>query len=99
MKKIKNKRKASFIKKKFIQICRILGYEIIDQNLFEVPTLNKTLDKNLSILGKKSINIPLGEVKITRKIGSLSVYLRTCSKVNLWNQHKKRIFEQQKSEY
>ena len=99
MKKIKNKKKTSFIKKKFIQICRILGYEIIDQNLFEVPTLNKTLDENLSILGKKSINIPLGEVKITRKIKSLSIYLRTCSKVNLWNQHKKRIFEQPKSEY
>ena len=50
-------------------------------------------------MGKKSINIPLGEVKITRKVKSLSVYLRTCSKVNLWNQNKKRIFECPKSEY
>ena len=99
MKKINNQLKNSFFKKKLVQICRLLGYEIIDQNSFEVPTLNKKLDENLSIIGKKSINIPLGEVKITRKIKSLTVYLRTCSKVNLWNQNKKRIFECPKSEY
>ena len=99
MKKINNQLKNGFLKKKLVQICRLLGYEIIDQNSFEVPTLNKNLDENLSILGKKSINIPLGEVKITRKIKSLTVYLRTCSKVNLWNQNKKRIFECPKSEY
>ena len=99
MKKINNQLKSGFFKKKLVQICRLLGYEIIDQNSFEVPTLNKKLDENLSIIGKKSINIPLGEVKITRKIKSLTVYLRTCSKVNLWNQNKKRIFECPKSEY
>ena len=99
MKKINNQLKSGFFKKKLVQICRLLGYEIIDQNSFEVPTLNKKLDENLSIIGKKSINIPLGEVKITRKIKSLTVYLRTCSKVNLWNQNKKRIFECSKSEY
>ncbi len=99
MKKINNQVKNSFVKKKLIQICRFFGYEIIDQNSFEVPSLNKKLDENLSIIGKKSINIPLGEVKITRKVKSLSVYLRTCSKVNLWNQNKKRIFECSKSEY
>ena len=99
MKKINVQLKNNFLKKKLIQFCRLLGYEIIDQNSFEVPTLNKKLDENLSIIGKKSINIPLGEVKITRKIKSLTVYLRTCSKVNLWNQNKKRIFECSKSEY
>ena len=99
MKKINKKLKNSFLKKKLIQICRFFGYEIIDQNSFEVPSLNKKLGENLSIMGKKSINIPLGEVKITRKVKSLSVYLRTCSKVNLWNQNKKRIFECPKSEY
>jgi hypothetical protein len=99
MKKINVQLKNNFLKKKLIQFCRLLGYEIIDQNSFEVPTLNKKLDENLSVFGKKSINIPLGEVKITRKIKSLSVYLRTCSKVNLWNQNKKRIFECPKSEY
>ena len=99
MKKIKGHKKNSFYKKIFIKICRLFGYEIIDQNLFEVPTLNKQIGDNLSILGKKSINLPLGEVKITRKVKSLSVYLRTCSKVNLWNQGKKRIFEYSKSEY
>ena len=99
MKKINKQLKNSFLKKKLIQICRFFGYEIIDQNSFEVPSLNKKLGENLSIMGKKSINIPLGEVKITRKVKSLSVYLRTCSKVNLWNQNKKRIFECSKSEY
>ena len=99
MKKINVRLKNNFLKKKLIQFCRLLGYEIIDQNSFEVPTLNKKLGENLSVFGKKSINIPLGEVKITRKIKSLSVYLRTCSKVNLWNQNKKRIFECPKSEY
>ena len=58
MKKINNQLKSSFLKKKLVQICRLLGYEIIDQNSFEVPTLNKKLDENLSIIGKKSINIP-----------------------------------------
>jgi len=99
MKKINKQLKNSFLKQKLIQICRFFGYEIIDQNSFEVPSLNKKLGENLSIMGKKSINIPLGEVKITRKVKSLSVYLRTCSKVNLWNQNKKRIFECSKSEY
>ena len=50
---------VNFFKTKFIQICRWLGYEIIDQNSFEVPTLNKRLNQSLGVPGKKSISIPL----------------------------------------
>ena len=74
MKKIANQKKISFFKRKFIQLCRKLGYEIIDQNLFIIPTLNKNLDESLSIPGDKSISIPLGEIKITRKVTSLNIY-------------------------
>ena len=87
------------MKKIFIKLAKLLGYEIIDQNKFSSPTLEKELNDDLSTFGQKSIILPLGEVKITRKVKYLSVYLRTCSKVNLWNQNKKRIFECPKSEY
>ena len=100
MKKIKQlSNKKSFFKKKFVQLCRFLGYEIIDQNTFEVPTLNKDLTESLGILGNKSIAMPLGEIKITRKVKSLVVYIRTCAKVYLWKQNKERIFGSEKSEY
>ncbi len=99
MKKIKKLKENSFFKAKFIQICRWLGYEIIDQNSFEVPTLNKNLSESLGVAGKKSISIPLGEVKITRKVKSLTVYFRSCAKVHLWNQNKERIFGESKTEY
>jgi hypothetical protein len=55
--------KKSIIKKIFIKLCKIMGYEIIDQNSFTSPTLNKELNKDLSILNTKSIVLPLGEVK------------------------------------
>tara|TARA_Y100000590_G_scaffold390328_1_gene466049 strand:+ start:348 stop:1382 length:1035 start_codon:yes stop_codon:yes gene_type:complete len=91
--------KTNFLKKIFIKICRKFGYEIIDQSNFYVPTQKKLLDENLSIQGKKSINIPLGNVNITRKISSLSVIFRSCTNVNMLTQNKKRIFEKEKSEY
>ena len=91
--------KSSFFKKIFIKICRTLGYEIIDQNNFSVPTQNKSLSENLSIQGKKSINLPLGEVKISRKINSLTVIFRSCTNVNMLTQNKKRLFDKNKSEY
>ena len=99
MKKIKQLKRKNFFKRKFIQICRIFGYEIIDQNTFEVPTLNKKLTDTLSIPGVKSISVPLGEIKITRKVESLTIYFRSCAKVYLWRQNKKRIFEKPKYEY
>ena len=99
MKKIKTKKRNNFVKKIFVKVCRILGYEIIDQNNFEIPTLEKNAIENISIAGKKSISIPLGQIDITRKVKSLNIYFRSCSKVNLWNQNKKRIFEADKDEY
>ena len=99
MKKIKTKKRSNFVKKIFVKVCRILGYELIDQNNFEIPTLEKNAIENISIAGKKSISIPLGQIDITRKVKSLNIYFRSCSKVNLWNQNKKRIFEADKEEY
>ena len=60
MKEQKNSLKKNYIKKIFIKICRILGYEIIDQSNFSVPTQNKNINDNLNIQGKKSITLPLG---------------------------------------
>ena len=99
MKKIKTKKRSNFVKKIFVKVCRMLGYELIDQNNFEIPTLEKNAIENISIAGKKSISIPLGQIDITRKVKSLNIYFRSCSKVNLWNQNKKRIFEADKEEY
>ena len=76
-----------------------MGYEIIDQSNFYVPTQEKSLNENLSIQGKKSINLPLGEIKITRKISSLTVIFRSCMSVNMLTQNKKRLFEKNKPEY
>jgi hypothetical protein len=91
--------KTNFIKKIFIKICRILGYEIIDQNNLYLPTSNKYIGEELSKAGKKSINLPLGEVKITRSVQNLDVIIKTCTSVNLVSQSKERIFKEKKSEY
>ena len=99
MKNINNSNKPSFFKKLFIKISRKLGYEIIDQNNFEVVTSNKKIDEHLSTLGHKSINLPLGEVKITRKVKTLDIIIRTCASVNMLTQNKSRLFEKEKIEY
>ena len=98
MKKIQNNKKG-ILSKFFVKICRLFGYEIIDQSNFSVPTLGKDLNDNLSIPGKKSITVPLGEIKITRNIKSFHVIVKTCTSVNLVTQNKSRIFEKDKSEY
>ena len=87
------------LKKVFIKISRLLGFEIIDQNSFVSPTLNKELNENLSEFNKKSIVLPLGEVEIKRKIESLLIIFRTNSNIGIWDQNKKRIFEQDKIIY
>ena len=86
-------------KKFFIIISRFLDFEIIDQNQFTSPTLDKSLTENLSTINKKSIVLPLGEVKIKRKINSLNIIFRSNTKVNIWDQNKARIFNKPKSEY
>tara|TARA_B100001540_G_scaffold309877_1_gene326764 strand:- start:1217 stop:2191 length:975 start_codon:yes stop_codon:yes gene_type:complete len=87
------------MKKIFIKIAKFLGYEIIDQNNFTSPTLKKNLNEELSILNNKSIVLPLGEVKITRKVKSLLIIFRTNTKIEIWDQNKKRLFEYPKIEY
>ena len=99
MKNIKNSNKPGFFKKIFIKISRKLGYEIIDQNKFEIITSNKKINEHLSMLGHKSISLPLGEVKITRKVKALDVIIRTCASVNMLTQNKSRLFEKEKIEY
>ena len=87
------------MKKIFIKLAKLLGYEIIDQNKFSSPTLEKELNDDLSTLGQKSIVLPLGEVKITRKINSLLIIVRMNTDIEIWDQNKKRLFEEPKIEY
>ena len=91
--------KKSFLAKIFIKLCRVLGFEIIDQSNFSIPTSKKSLIEGISIPGKKSITIPLGKVDITRPVKSLDIILRTCMSVNMLTQSKKRMFEKNKDEY
>ena len=90
--------KKSFIKKIFIKLSKLLGYEIIDQNEFYSPTLNKELDQKLSSISK-SIILPMGEVNLSRKIKSLLIIFRTNTNVEIWDQNRKRLFEKPKIEY
>jgi hypothetical protein len=99
MKKIENSRKSNFLKKLFIKLCRLVGFEIIDQSTFSSPTLNKDLSETLSIQGKKSITVPLGEVKIKKRVNSIKVILRTCTSELIMDQNKRRIFDEEKNEY
>jgi len=86
-------------KKILIKLNRLCGYEIIDQNDFSFPSLKDKKFNNLSTLNKKSIVLPLGEVKITRKVKSLGIILRTNSNIHISDQNKKRIFNKDKINY
>ena len=105
MRKIINHKKTGFFKKRFIQLCRKLGYEIIDQSNFYIPTQDKMATENLSLPGISSISVPLGKSEIKRKISDLTIIVRsytstqiTKSEISL-DQNKKRIFEFPKIEY
>ena len=91
--------KKSIIKKLFIKLSKVLGYELIDQSDFKSPTLQKELNEDLSIINKKSIVLPLGEVKITKRVNSVLVIFRTNTDIEIWDQNKKRLFEEPKIEY
>ena len=86
------------IKKLFIKIARILNYELIDQNKFISPTLNSEINDSLSDINK-SIVLPLGKVNLTKKIKNLKIIFRTNSNIHIWDQNKKRIFDEPKNEY
>ena len=87
------------MKKIFIKICKLLGYEILDQNKFSSPTLGKELNEELSVLNEKSIVLPLGEVKVSKKVNSILIILRMNTDIDIWDQNRKRLFEFPKIEY
>ena len=91
--------KKNIIKNIFIKISKFLGYELIDQNDFSSPTLKKKLNEDLSIINKKSIVLPLGEVKVSRVISSILIIFRSNTNIEIWDQNKKRLFEFPKIEY
>jgi len=77
---MKNKlvlRKKSFLNKFFIKLIRKFGYEVIDQTNLHIPSKNLDASENLSENGKQSISIPLGKTKITRKVKSLTIIIRS----------------------
>ena len=96
MKEIKSAKKTHFLKKVLIKICRIFGYELIDQSSFEFPVSNKRYNEQIGVPGKSSITLGLGETKITRNVKSLNIIIKTCTSVQLVSQNKKRIFEKEK---
>ena len=87
------------MKKFFIKLAKILGFEIIDQNQFYSPTLNRELNEDLSTLNEKSIVLPLGNVKISRSVKSILIIIRMNTEVEIWDQNKKRLFEKPKIDY
>ena len=99
MKKINNSKKNNLIKKLFIKLCRLIGFEIIDQSNLNLPVSKKTATDNLGQIGKKIITLPLGETKISRPVKSMDIIIKTCTSINLVTQNKKRIFEKNKSDY
>ncbi len=87
------------LKKILIKLCRLSGYEIIDQNQFSFPSLKNKKFNDLSNINEKSIVFPLGEVKISNKIKSLRIIIRANSNIHISDQNKKRIFNKEKIEY
>ena len=65
MKEIKSIKKTGLIKKVLIKICRIFGYELIDQSTLEFPVSKKNYQDLISVPGNKSITLgakPIGGV-------------------------------------
>ena len=98
MREIKSNKK-NILTKIFVKLCRLFGYEIIDQSNFTIPTSNKSINEGISNPGRRSVALPLGNVEITRPVKSLDIILRTCTAVNMLTQTKKRMFEKNKEEY
>ena len=98
--KVQNKTiKSSILKKLFIKVCRIFDFEIIDQGNLHLPVIDKKNPRILSKIGDQSLVLPMGKIKITRKVKSLDIILRTCASVNMLSQSKKRIFKSNKDQY
>ena len=43
------------------------------------------------LINEKSIILPLGDVKITKKVSSILILFRTNTNVEIWDQNKKRL--------
>ena len=98
--KVQNKTiKSSFLKKLFVKLCRAFDFEIIDKGNLSLPVTNRKGSKNLSSIGKESLVLPMGRLKIKRPVKSLDIILRTCASVNMLTQSKKRIFKSSKENY
>ena len=98
--KVQNKTiKSKLLKRLLIKVCRIFDFEIIDQGNLYLPVINKKSPEILSKIGQQSLVIPMGKIKITRKVKSLDIILRTCASVNMLSQSKKRIFKSSKDQY
>jgi hypothetical protein len=76
MREIKSIKKTNFIKKILIKICRIFGYELIDQSTLEFPVSKKNYEDLISIPGNKSISLGLGGISITRKVNALDIIVK-----------------------
>ncbi len=92
------RKKTNILKKILIKIIRKLGYEMIDQAEISSPYLEPK-NNSFSKPGRLSLTVPMGEIKITRPVKSLDIFFKSCTKINLVTQSKKRVFEQEKSEY
>ena len=99
MKELKLKKKNSFFEKLLIKINRYFGFEIINNSNYDIPSLKDPSNQNLSTIGQKSITIPMGSLKITRKVKALEIIFRSCASVLMLSQTKKRIFDKKKEEY
>ena len=99
MKEIKSTKKTGYIKRVLIKICRVFGYELIDQSTLDLPVSSKSYEDTISIPGNKSISIGLGETSITRKVEAVDIIVKTCTGIQLVSQNKNRVFEEDKSEY
>ena len=91
--------KSTFLKKVLIKICRLFNFEIIDQSDLYLPVTDKFINEELSVIGEKSLTMPMGIINIIRPVKSLDIILRTCASVNMLSQNKKRLFNEDKSEY
>ena len=58
----------NLFKKIFIQIARFLDYEIIDQNKFVSPTLNTSLNENISKTTKEMISAGASGIHIEDQV-------------------------------
>ena len=67
MKEIESSKKTNTLKKILIKVCRLLGYELIDQSNLKLPVSNKHLNDQLTMPGKRSFSIGLEKLKLLEK--------------------------------